>query len=149
MVFLQGHGVSSAYAVRIFRQYGKDSIAKVKENPYCLADDVFGIGFRMADRIAQTLGYMNNDLRRCKAGVIYTLKQMAGDGHCFMERSELVKSTVTLLEVSESSVNEAVDGLAFKEDVIIEDNNVFLPMYYYSEKGVAKRVGHLWAMRAT
>ena len=140
MMFLQGHGVSTAYAVRIYKHYGKESIEKVKENPYRLADDVFGIGFKMADQIASNLGYTKNDLRRCKAGVIYTLNQLAIEGHCYAERKQLVATSKELLEVEEKSVKEAIEHLTFEQNVIVEDNNIYLPMYYYSEVGVAKKI---------
>ena len=140
MVFLQGHGVSSAYAVRIYRQYGRSSIAKVRENPYRLADDVFGIGFIMADRIASTLGYGRNDVRRCKAGVIFTMKELAEDGHCFAEREQLVSSAVSLLSVERAYVDNAIDALVKEERLIMELGELFLPMYYYSEVGVANKL---------
>lgn len=143
MVFLHGHDVSTAYAMRIYRQYGKDSIRRVKENPYCLADDVFGIGFVMADRIASTLGYGRNDMRRCKAGVIYTLKELSNDGHCFAECEQLMSSACGLLSVERSYIRDAVDALVSDEGVVMEQDRVFLPMYYYSEIGVANRLRRL------
>lgn len=140
MVFLHSHGVSAAYAVKIYKQYGKKSIEKVKENPYCLADDVFGIGFKMADRIASTLGYGMNDIRRCKAGVVYTLKELSNDGHCFAEREQLVSSATTLLSVGRSFISDAIDSLVEEEKLVLEQGELFLPMYYYSEVGVANKL---------
>ena len=83
MLFLQGFGVSTAYAAKIYRQYGKESIDKVKENPYRLADDIWGIGFKTADGIARKMGYEMNDERRLRSGLIYTLNQLADEGHCY------------------------------------------------------------------
>ena len=143
MVFLQGYGVSPAYAVKIYKQYGKDSIKKVKENPYALADDVFGIGFKKADVIAQNLGYGKEDLRRCKAGVIYTLNQLADSGHCFAEYGQLMKVGAELLEVCDSFVTETVNALVFEESLVNEDGNVYLPMYYHSECAVANKLDKL------
>ncbi len=80
MVFLQGYGVSTAYAAKIYRQYQKDAIKTVKENPYKLADDIWGIGFKTADGIASKMGYENNDPRRCRSGILYTLNQLAEEG---------------------------------------------------------------------
>ena len=140
MVFLQGHGVSAAYAVRIFKHYGKKSIQKVSENPYCLADDVFGIGFKMADAIAATLGYGRNDIRRCKAGIIYTLKELSNDGHCFAEYEQLVSSAVCLLSVERAYICDAVEKLTEDGGIIAEQGEIFLPMYYYSEVGVANKL---------
>lgn len=143
MVFLQGHGVSPAYAIKIYKHYGKESIQKVKENPYTLADDVFGIGFKMADQIASHLGYTKNDLRRCKAGVVYTLKQLALDGHCYADRKKLTKSASELLEADEQPIKEALDNLVFEQGLILEGDSYFLPLYYYSEVGVAKKIHKL------
>ncbi len=80
MLFLQGYGVSTAYAAKIYRQYGKESIDTVKDNPYKLADDIWGIGFKTADGIANKMGYENNDPRRCKSGINYTLSELADEG---------------------------------------------------------------------
>lgn len=141
MVFLQGHGVSPAYAVKIYKQYGDDSIEKVKENPYSLADDIIGIGFKTADQIAFSFGYTKNDLRRCKAGVIYTLNQLANDGHCYADSEQMVKSAKELLEIGEDGIiEEALNHLVFDQSIVKEEDNYFLPMYYYSEVGVAGRL---------
>lgn len=143
MVFLYAHGVSAAYAVRIYMKYGRKSIGKVKENPYQLADDVPGIGFKMADRIASTLGYGMNDIRRCKAGVVYTLKELSNDGHCFAEKEQLTSAAMSLLSVERKYVSEAIDGLVEEERLIMEQGDIFLPMYYYSEVGVANKLRRL------
>lgn len=143
MVFLHSHGVSSAYAVRIYKQYGKKSIEKVKENPYCLADEVFGIGFKMADRIAATLGYGTNDIRRCRAGVVYTLKELSNDGHCYAEQEQLVTASVNLLAADRQCVCNAIDALVEDEGLVEENGDIFLPMYYYSEVGVANKLRRL------
>ena len=90
MLFLQGFGVSTAYAAKIYRQYGKESIDKVKENPYRLADDIWGIGFKTADGIARKMGYEMNDERRLRSGLIYTLNQLADEGHCYAEEELLI-----------------------------------------------------------
>ena len=143
MVFLQGHGISAAYAAKIYKEYGKDSIQKVKENPYCLADDIFGIGFKKADDIASRMGYEKNDMRRCKAGIIYTLNQLAIDGHCYMERCKLIKEAMELLAADERPITEAMSVMELEQGIILDGEDVFLPMYYYSEVGVAKKLGKL------
>ena len=83
MLFLQEHEVSIAYAVKIYKTYGNESIKVVQENPYRLADDIWGIGFKIADKIASKLGYDQNSYARCRAGLIYVLNQLANEGHCF------------------------------------------------------------------
>ena len=143
MVFLQGYGISAAYAVRIYKEYKNDSIKKVKENPYCLADDVFGIGFKMADEIASKMGYGKNDSRRLRAGVIFTLNQMATDGHCFAERDQLMKQSVELLGAGEQPIARAIMEMTADGSIVEEEDALFLPMYYYSESNVAKKLRKL------
>ena len=106
MVFLQGHGVSSTYAAKIYKQYGKESIEKVQANPYCLADDIWGIGFKTADGIAEKLGYEKNDLRRCRSGILYTLSKLSEDGHVYSEREQLVKSAKEVLHYHSSQPDD-------------------------------------------
>lgn len=143
MVFLQGHGVSSAYAVKIYKEYKEDSILRVKENPYCLADDIFGIGFKMADEIARNFGIVGNDNRRLRSGIIFTLNTLAKDGHCYAEREELVTSAKELLAADESLIDGALESMLFDRTLISDGSGVFLPKYYYSEFGVAKKLKSL------
>ncbi len=140
MLFLQGHDISPAYAVKIYRQYGDKSIETVKENPYVLADDVTGIGFKMADQIARSFGYGLNDVRRCKAGILYTLSQLSNDGHCYAERSQLMATAKELLGSDEAAIEEGLGLLTFAFEVIEEDEKYFLPMYYYSELRIAEKM---------
>ena len=140
MLFLQGYGVSTAYAAKIYRQYGKESIEKVKENPYRLADDIWGIGFKTADGIASKMDYEKNDPRRCKSGIIYTLNQLANEGHVYAEEEQLIKSALELLEADEASIHEALDSMAQTEDLRIEDEAIYLPPFYYAEVGTANRL---------
>lgn len=143
MVFLQGHGISPAYAVKIYKEYGDKSIEKVKENPYALADDVFGIGFKMADQIAESFGYEKTDLGRCMAGVVYTLGQMATEGHCYADKGQLFGKSMEILGVEAEYIDEALNHLVFDQSVVNDDDRYFLPMYYYCEQGVAGRIKNL------
>ena len=140
MLFLQGYGVSTAYAARIYRQYGKESIDKVKENPYRLADDIWGIGFKTADGIAGKMGYEKNDLRRCKSGIIYTLNQLANEGHVYSETEQLVKSALELLEADEESIRKALSDMSHTEDLKIEGDAIYLSPFYFAEVGTANRL---------
>ena len=140
MLFLQGHGVSTAYAARIYRQYGKESIDKVKENPYRLADDIWSIGFKTADGIAGKMGYEKNDLRRCKSGIIYTLNQLANEGHVYSETEQLVKSALELLEADEESIRKALSDMSHTEDLKIEGDAIYLSPFYFAEVGTANRL---------
>lgn len=143
MVFLQGHGVSSTYAAKIYKQYGKESIEKVQANPYCLADDIWGIGFKTADGIAEKLGYEKNDLRRCRSGIFYTLNKLSEDGHVYSEREQLIKSAKELLQADEEPIITALDDMIAKEDLILDEEAIFLPPFYYAEIGVASKLKRL------
>ena len=140
MVFLQGHGVSTAFAAKIYRKYEKDSIAKVKENPYQLADDIWGIGFKTADSIASKMGYEKNDPHRCRSGILYTLNELAEDGHVYAEPEQLVEAAVKLLEAEEAPVRQALATMMEAKDVIADNDVIYLPPFYYAENGSAKRL---------
>ena len=140
MLFLQGYGVSTAYAAKIYRQYGKDSIDKVKENPYRLADDIWGIGFKTADGIANKMGYEKNDFRRCQSGIIYTLNQLANEGHVFAEEEQLVKAALDLLEAEEEPIRAALTNMIQTEEVKMEEEAIYLPPFYFAEVGTANRL---------
>lgn len=143
MVFLQGHGVSSTYAAKIYKQYGKDSIERVQSNPYCLADDIWGIGFKTADGIAQKLGYEMSDPRRCRSGILYTLSQLSDEGHVYAEREQLIASAKALLQAEEEPITQALDQMIASEDVILDGEAIFLPPFYYAEVGVANKLRRL------
>ena len=143
MVFLQGHGVSTAFAAKIYRKYEKESIAKVKENPYQLADDIWGIGFKTADGIASKMGYEKNDPRRCRSGILYTLNELAEEGHVYAEPEQLVEAAVKLLEAEEAPVRQTLATMMEAKDVIADNDVIYLPPFYYAENGSAKRLQSL------
>ena len=140
MLFLQGHGVSTAYAAKIYRQYGKESIDKVKENPYRLADDIWGIGFKTADSIASKMGYEKNDLRRCQSGICYTLNQLANEGHVYAKEEQLVQAARELLDAEEAPIREALTKLIQTEELQTEGEAIYLPPFYYAEVGTSSRL---------
>ncbi len=144
MIFLQSHGVSTAYGVRIYKTYGNDSIKVVQENPYQLADDIWGIGFRTADRIAQNLGYDIKSYKRIRSGIHYVLNQLSNEGHCFAYRRQLLEEAVKLLEVEPELISSAIDEM-LKEGSLIpdEEDALFLPVFYHSETGVARRINKI------
>ena len=145
MVFLQGHGVSTAFAAKIYRKYEKESIAKVKENPYQLADDIWGIGFKTADGIASKMGYEKNDPRRCRSGILYTLNELAEEGHVYAEPEQLVEAATKLLEADEESVRQALTGMIEAKDLVTDNDVLYLPPFYYAENGSANRLKTLIA----
>ena len=145
MLFLQGHGVSTAFAAKIYRKYEKESIAKVKENPYQLADDIWGIGFKTADSIASKMGYEKNDPRRCRSGILYALNELADEGHVYAEPEQLVEAATKLLEAEETPVRQALASMMEAKDVIADNDVVYLPPFYHAENGSAKRLQSLLA----
>ncbi len=143
MLFLQGFGVSTAYAAKIYRQYGKESIDKVKDNPYRLADDIWGIGFKTADSIARKMGYEVNDERRLRSGLIYTLNQLADEGHCYAEEEQLIATAKQLLEADEECIRTAMTHAIETEDLMLDGTAIYLPPFYYAECGTANRLSTL------
>ncbi|MFI0372311.1 ATP-dependent RecD-like DNA helicase [Actinomadura sp. 1N219] len=120
MVFLQGVGVSTSLAVRIYKQYGDESIDTVRKRPYQLASDVWGIGFKTADTIAQAVGIPHDSPERIKAGLQYTLSEAADDGHCFLPEPNLVTAAEKILGVGRELIVPALDELARDEGVVRE-----------------------------
>ena len=151
MLFLQGHDVSTSHATKIYKTYGDKSIEVVQENPYRLADDIWGIGFKTADTIATKLGFGHKKYVRLRSGMLYTLNQLSDDGHCYATRDMLLKTGAEMLDVEDSLLSMALDEMIRAEDVIIEDipakkedgpkeKAIYLPPFYYSEVGVARRL---------
>lgn len=140
MLFLQGYGVSTAYAAKIYRQYGKESIETVKGNPYKLADDIWGIGFKTADGIASKMGYEKNDIRRCKSGLNYTLNQLSEEGHVYAVEEQLVESAKKLLEADEEPIREAMSEMLASDELKQEKDAIYLPPFYFSEVGTARKI---------
>ncbi len=152
MVFLQGHGVSSAYATKIFKQYGDRSISVVRENPYRLAMDIYGIGFVTADKIAQNLGFSKDSHVRSEAGALYVLNKMADEGHVFYPYGLLLDKCAEILEVERAIVANALGTLAESKKIVLEDIDpggadsaeihkaVYLSHFYHCETQVARRL---------
>lgn len=143
MLFLQGSGVSTAYAAKIYREYGKESIDKVRENPYRLADDIWGIGFKTADGIAAKMGYEKEDPRRCRSGILYTLGQLSDEGHVYAGEEQLVKTAGQLLEAGETAIRDTLAGMLQAEDLILDKDAIYLPPFYHAECGTSRRLRDL------
>jgi len=155
MLFLQSHGVSSGYATKIFKQYGDRSIQVVKENPYRLATDIFGIGFVTADQIAEKLGFSKDSPLRAEAGSLYVLHQLADEGHIFYPYELLITKCCEMLGAEREGIVQALAILAQKGWIILEDLNesfstlqanhkaVYLAKYHLCESSIAKRIQSL------
>lgn len=140
MLFLQSNEVSTSHATKIYKTYGKESISIVKENPYRLADDIWGIGFKTADSIAEKMGIDKTKFVRLRSGIFYTLNKLGEEGHCYGEREQLVKKAKELLEVEEGEIEVTLDEMLRTKDVIQDEEAIYLPPYYFSESGCAKRL---------
>jgi exodeoxyribonuclease V alpha subunit len=148
MIFLQGYGVSAKMAKRIYDQYGNTSAQVVKDDPYVLADEVFGIGFIKADSVAQNMGLPTDSPKRMRAGLSYALNQMATEGHVYVPRPELIAKTEELLRIGDTAgLETALDQQILAQDLIAEkqvtgtsEPAIYLPVYYYAEKGAAERL---------
>ena len=138
MIFLQEHDVSNAHAAKIYKAYGQESIKIITENPYKLADDIFGIGFRTADTIAQKLGIEGERYMRCRSGIMYTLSKFTDEGHCYAKREQLQEKAVELLGVEECIISMTLDAMIKESDVIRDEESLYLPPFYHAEVGTAK-----------
>jgi exodeoxyribonuclease V alpha subunit len=150
MIFLQGHGVGAAYSAKIYKQYGNRSIQMVRENPYRLSQDIHGIGFITADRIAQNLGISPHSLIRAKAGLLYVLGELAGDGHVYYPETNLVQKAKEILGVDREIILQAMEDLSREKEIFVEPMDqerdhkaAYLAPFYYAETGSADRLKRL------
>ena len=140
MMFLNSCGVSTLYAVKIYDKYGKECIAKIKENPYRLYEDIWGIGFKMADEIALQLGYSRTGFHRCSCGMKYVLEQLAHQGHVYAREEQLFKSAKELLLIDEQHIREAFEQMKSGNAIDVEKDAVYLRAYYDAECYTAERL---------
>ncbi|MDI3280859.1 MAG: helix-hairpin-helix domain-containing protein, partial [Bacillota bacterium] len=148
MVFLQSHGLGPRQALRIYRAYGAETVQRVREDPYALAEEVFGIGFQTADRIARSLGVAETAPGRLRAGLLYLLRRAAEDGHVFLPAGQLLTEAARSLQVPYEAVEEALAGLEEERLVVRrrsrtgppEEEPVYLAALYAAEQGVARRL---------
>ena len=138
MLFLQDHNVSTQYAAKIYKTYGNDSIKVIQENPYKLADDVWGIGFKTADTIAMSLGMEKNKYVRLRSGILYTMNKLSEKGHCFALRDQLIHTAEELLETDHAELEITLDEMLRSKDLIREDEAIYLQPFYFAESGCAK-----------
>ena len=148
MVFLQDKGVSPAYATKIYKKYGQESIAIVNENPYRLADDIWGIGFKIADQIAQNLGFEKTSLKRIKSGLLFAINSTLKVGNLYSEIQDLKSAACVLLEIDQqensSKLTNALHELYNTDKIKLityqDKHYVTLTQYYFAEKGIAQKI---------
>lgn len=147
MMFLHAHGVGSARAVRIYKLYGKDAVAQIQANPYCLAHDVHGIGFKTADQLAQKMGMAKHSILRIRAGVTFYLQEHTAQGHCGMDEASFLLKTSEQLEADPSLVKQAIQDEINAQRILslTMENKIyyFLASLYYSELGIAQHCHRL------
>ena len=143
MVFLQSHGITTGYAVKIFKTYGQEAIQKVRSDPYRLERDVDGIGFRIADRIAQRLGLSRDAPERVQAGIRYLLSQAADEGHVYLPAVKMMERAVEILTINAELLPPALEALRADDGVVTEDLRYYLPPLHRAEVGAASSLKRL------
>ncbi|WP_031385430.1 SF1B family DNA helicase RecD2 [Desulfonatronum thiodismutans] len=148
MIFLQGHGVSATYAAKIYKQYGNDSISIVQNNPYRLAQDIWGIGFKTADKIAQAIGIALDSPMRIDAGIVHVLHELADEGHVYFPDESLLNKAGEILEVDRGLLEPGITRLAGERRIVVEEQGesgrpVYLAKFHHCEVGTARRMSVL------
>ena len=142
IVFLSEANISSTFAKKIFKVYGKESIEKIRQNPYRLIDEVYGVGFKTADAIAQKLGQDRESFTRCRVGIFYTLEYLANsEGYCYVPFDELVLKCSKMLNIEDTKIVMTYDSLVQSKELIVENKDkVYLPSFFRAEIGLAKKI---------
>lgn len=143
LVYLQQYGISNTLAVKIYNTYGMEMYSVMRENPYRLAEDVSGVGFRIADEIAGRIGIHTDSDYRIRSGILYTLLQAVGEGHCFLPLELLLCRASELLGVSEENIRPQVDNLIMDRKLVAKGDAVFAAAYYYAELNCANMLRNL------
>ncbi|MGM0364975.1 MAG: SF1B family DNA helicase RecD2 [Actinomycetota bacterium] len=143
LIFLKTYGLGNALSLKVFKHYGKEAINILKENPYRLCEDIFGIGFKTADRIAQNIGIDRNSIFRAKAGIIYLLKDMENAGHCYCPCQKLREMAVDFLQIELDIANKALNDLENEKRIITAggyEEKVYLRDLYEAEVYVSRKL---------
>lgn len=145
MLFLQKYGISNIYALKIYKHYGLNTIKVVEKNPYSLSDEIFGIGFKMADNIAQKVGIEKDSPYRIKSGIKFALTQASNNaGNVYLPENELIADSIEILELEEEIIKKYISDLQIERQICVEKtkkgNIVFLNYYFYAESNVAKKL---------
>ena len=136
-VYLQQFGISNTLAVKIFNTYGVELYGVMRENPYRLAEDISGVGFKIADEIAAKIGIHTDSDYRIRSGILYTLQQSVGEGHCYLPRNVLLDRAHILLGVEEDHILSQVENLTMDKKLVVKGDRVFTTFYYYAELNCA------------
>ena len=145
MIFLQGHGISATYAVKIYKTYGSAAMEVVENNPFRLAEEIWGIGFKTADRIAASVGIVGNDPRRARAGLLYLLNTASEEGHCYLPEGELIRRGQELLGLSAEALTGQLPALVEDALLVATGGGIYLSALLQAERGVADAIKRLLA----
>ncbi len=137
LIYLQQFGISNTLAVKIYNTYGAELYGIMRENPYRLAEDISGVGFRIADEIAARIGIHTDSDYRIRSGILYTLSQSSGEGHCYLPLHLLLERAHMLLEVEEEHIRPQVENLAMEKKLVIKGEKVYASHSYYAELNCA------------
>lgn len=143
LVYLQQYGISNTLAVKIYDTYGMQLYGVMKENPYRLAEDISGVGFKMADEIAFKIGIHTDSDYRIRSGILYTLLQAVGEGHCYLPMELLIQRAGALLNVAGESIRPQIDNMMMDKKLVVKENCVFAASYYYAELNCARMLHQL------
>ncbi|MDW5299478.1 MAG: ATP-dependent RecD-like DNA helicase [Sedimentibacter sp.] len=147
MMFLQSHDISTSYSIKIYKQYGKNTIQTITENPYKLTEDIYGIGFKLADKIAASLGVEKISPYRISSGVKFVLAEYASRGHTYVPYSMLLNSTLNILETTAEDTEDEIRNMAFTGKIHIEtiydEQAVYYIPYHTAEVNVCKNLINL------
>lgn len=153
MLFLQSYGISTNFAVKIYKIYGEQTIPLLKENPYRMAQDVTGIGFKTADKVARNMGIEFDSPYRIMAGTKYVLSQAANNGHTYLPKEELIVKASQLMGVDEQLVDNAIVSLAINQSIVLEETQshtaVYLQPFFLAENNICKALIELSMMEIT
>jgi exodeoxyribonuclease V alpha subunit len=146
MVFLQACAITVNMASKIYNVYGDAAKEKISQNPYCLIDDIWGVGFKKADAIAQKLGFAHDTFKRIRAGLSYVMSEAAADGHAYLPKTSLLSNAAAILEVPEDRALFSLDHIVKEGALVSDEDRIYLPHLYGAECAVAQmlaqRTGH-------
>lgn len=143
MVYLQQYGISNTLAVKIYDAYGPELYSVLKENPYRLAEDISGVGFKMADELAAKIGIHADSDYRIRSGILYTLLGAVGEGHCYLPVNILLDRAHMLLNVDQENIRPQMDNLMMDKKLVIKGDCAFAASYYYAELNCARMLHEL------
>jgi exodeoxyribonuclease V alpha subunit len=147
MIFLQSNGISSAYAMKIYKEYGNAAPELIQKNPYRLITDIWGIGFKTADEIGKSFGFTGDDPFRIKAGIVHTLQQASKDGHSYLPQEELIREASYMLQADIGYSGSPFEELEESGDIYISRDRIYLADFYRAEREIESSINNLLTIK--